>query len=253
MSGRSSPKRPRVSASKTAVEIQRSRPRRSVHLSAAVTTWPRRGRRGWPPRASPRRSLRDPRAQRRALVRGVSRHPEARRRRRAARYQLLGRRRSRPSSATPARSCCSSASKLRSERGRQPAFHWRTCTRNPTDTKPLEPLEPLEPMEPDPVQCRGHPLHDRHDLGSEGRRPDARQPAGRARRRLRRRRRSPSRTRARRAAVVPLARAARQPAAAVRGRRARGVSRDAELDRSGEGAVRAPASRSSRACRSSST
>ena len=90
ISGPSSPGRSRVSA--TGRPSRSSAPIASIASpTGSCTTW--RGVGVVAGRAGDRRrrSVRDPRRQRRALVRGLSRHPEARRRRRAARHQLFGR------------------------------------------------------------------------------------------------------------------------------------------------------------------
>ena len=95
-------------------------------------------------------------------------------------------------------------------------------SRHPSRTR-----RPAAPARP----CR-HSVHLRHDRRSEGRRPHPRQSDRRARRGVQGRPRQRARQRARRAAAVSCARAAGQPAAAVCGRRARRVSRDAQLDAS---------------------
>ena len=155
-----------------------------VSPTGSCTTWPSAWADGWPRKGScSRRSVRHPRAQRRALVRGLSRHPEAPAPSPFRSTPTTRRRRSRRSSAIPARSSCSSASAF----GRSPPRRddglvdpqldvHRTPTRTPGTPGTLWNPQNLLHLTP-----RRDPVHVGHDLGSEGRRADARQPAGRAR------------------------------------------------------------------------
>ncbi len=110
--------------------------------------------------------------------------------------------------------------------------------REPNRTKPLEPLEPLEPLGTVEFRASSDSLHKRNDLRPERRGVDPRQSAGGTRRRLRGGERHRPGRAAGRPAAFSFSGAAGELAAAVRGRRARRVSRDAQLHRSGEGAIR---------------
>ena len=93
-----------------------------------------------------RRSLRHPGRQRRALVRGLSRHPEARRRRRSARYELFGRA-SRDDRSRFRRQAGVREREVHADGARRAACRSSNLHTEP-NVNPLNRLEPLEPLEP---------------------------------------------------------------------------------------------------------
>ena len=143
-SGPSSPKPSRVSAtrrpsrSSAPDRVERFTYRQLHDMASAWASW--LAQQG----IAAGRSLRHPRAQRRALVRGLSRHPEARRRRRSARHELFGRagRDHRPRFR---REAAVRQREIQADGARQRRADLSTCTLNQVN-RPWNPLNRLNPL-----------------------------------------------------------------------------------------------------------
>ena len=198
-----------------------------------------------------RRPLRDPRRQRRPLVRGLPRDVPHRRRGRAARHQLLGGAGGDgavgigrapdvrgPASATGGQRCdCRRADSRSADVRRCGRRRLLRCGLGRCDSGRAA-RRAAAALPGDRERCGGDPLHFGHHGRSQGRRADSRQPGRGTRIGVRRGRRERAGRRARCAAALPLPGADGQPAATDGRGGQGGVPRDAEHGGTAQGAGR---------------